>query len=279
MTARIRCAQLSPEIDASAANLAAIDHEIEQAVADGVGLLVLPELATCGYSMTPAEARAAALPADDRVLRRWAELLAGSQTSAVIGFCEAGDEVLYNSAAALVPGAEPVIYRKLHLWDTEKLIFAPGQEVPPIVHTPVGALGVIICYDLEFPEVPRALALEGAELIAVPANWPLRPRPAGERPHEVIHAMAAAQASGVVIACCDRSGDERGTSWTEGTTVVGPEGWPVGELTVTGCLDACVSLPAQRRSISARNHLFQDRRPEFYGTVTGDDAHRTDRHP
>lgn len=261
---QVRCVQLSPLIGAVAENLDAIDVELESAVAAGVGLLVLPELATCGYSMTPGEARAAALPADGPVVRRWTELLRGSATSAVIGFCEDGGEVLHNSAVALVPGADPVVYRKLHLWDTEKLLFEPGEETPPIVRTPVGSVGVIICYDLEFPELPRTLALAGAEVLAVPANWPLRPRPDGERPHEVIHAMAAAQASGIVVACCDRSGEERGTAWIEGTTVVGADGWPVGELDSAHRLDAHLSLPSGRRSISDRNHLFEDRRPEFY---------------
>ena len=264
---RIRCAQLAPVIGETDGNLAAIERELAGAVVDGVDLLVLPELATCGYSMTPAEARAAALRADDAVIRRWGEMLAGSGTTAVIGFCEDGGSALYNSAAVIVPGAEPVVYRKLHLWDTEKLIFTPGDARPPIVRTPAGALGVIVCYDLEFPEVPRSLALEGADLIAVPTNWPMRSRPRGERPQEVIHAMAAAQASAIAIACCDRSGDERGTSWTEGTTVVGPDGWPLGVAGPDGRLDVEVELSAGRRRIGERNDLFEDRRPGLYGPL------------
>jgi len=264
---RIRCAQLSPRIGAVADNLASIELELSQAASDGIDLLVLPELATCGYALTAEEARAAALPADSAVLRRWSEMLAGTRTTMVVGFCEDGGEVLYNSAAAIVPGADPVVYRKLHLWDTEKLIFEPGEERPPVLQTPAGPLGVIICYDLEFPELPRTLALEGAEIIAVPTNWPWRPKPEGERPQEVIHAMAAAQASAIVIACCDRSGDERGTSWTEGTTVVGADGWPIGEAGPDGRLDAETELSPQRRRISERNDLFEDRRPDLYGPL------------
>lgn len=264
---RIRCTQLSPKIGAVAENLAAIERELSRAAADGVDLLVLPELAVCGYAMTPDEARAAALRADSSVLQRWGELLAGTTTTAVVGFCEDGGAALYNSAAAIVPGAAPVVYRKLHLWNTEKLIFAPGDERPPIVETPAGRLGVIICYDLEFPELPRSLALDGAELIAVPTNWPLRPKPAGERPQEVVHAMAAAQASAVVIACCDRAGEERGTSWTEGTAVVGADGWPRGAVGADGRLDVEVELAPERRRLGERNDLFGDRRPEFYGRL------------
>lgn len=268
-TVRIRCVQLSPRIGAVAENLAAIERELESAAADGVELLVLPELATCGYAMTPEEARAAALPADDPVFGRWGELLAGSRTTAVVGFCEDGGAVLHNSAVAIVPGMDPVVYRKLHLWDTEKLIFTPGDARPPVLQTPFGALGVIICYDLEFPELPRSLALEGAEILAVPTNWPMRDKPEGERPQEVIHAMAAAQASAIAIACCDRTGEERGVSWTEGTTVVGADGWPSGGPGPDGRLDVEVALDAGRRRISERNDLFGDRRPELYGDRLG----------
>ncbi|MFT4220196.1 MAG: nitrilase-related carbon-nitrogen hydrolase [Microbacterium sp.] len=266
-TVRIRCTQLSPRIGAVADNLTRIDSELAQAAADAVDLLVLPELATCGYAMTAEEARAAALPADGEVLRGWAESLAGTTTTAVIGFCEDGGDVLYNSAAVVAAGAEPVVYRKLHLWDTEKLLFSAGGQRPPIVRTPAGALGVMICYDLEFPELPRSLALEGAEMIAVPTNWPSRARPGGEHPHEIVHAMAAAQASALAIACCDRAGDERGLSWTEGTAVVGPDGWPIGELDADSRLDVEVELPAARTKTSGRNDLFGDRRPEFYGPL------------
>lgn len=263
-TVRIRCAQLHPRIGESASNLAGIEGELALAVADGVELLVLPELATSGYAMTPEETRAAALPAANPVFARWSRMLSGTSTTAVIGFCEDGGEVLYNSAVTLVPDAEPQVYRKLHLWDSEKLIFAPGDERPPILETPAGRLGVVICYDLEFPELPRSLALAGAELIAVPTNWPWRPRPTGEHAPEVVHAMAAAQASGVVIAACDRSGTERGTSWTEGTTVVGTDGWPVGEIDAEGRLDAEVLISPDRHRIGERNDLLGDRRPEFY---------------
>jgi len=273
---RVRCAQLSPRIGDAEGNLEAIETELRLAVEDGVGLLVLPELATSGYALTPQEAREVALTADAPIFRRWLGLLEGSGTTAVLGFCErdpadskAGSDsadVVYNSAVLLTAGAEPVVYRKLHLWDTEKLVFTPGSAAPPIVQTPVGAVGVVICYDIEFPELPRTLALAGAEIVAVPTNWPRRRRPEGEHPHEVVHAMAAAQASGIVIACCDRSGPERGVDWTEGTAIIGADGWPVGRLDGGHRLDAELALipAAERRRISERNDLFGDRRPEFY---------------
>ena len=61
--------------------------------------------------------------------------------------------------------------------------------------TPAGRIGVLVCYDVEFPEMPRTLALAGAELICVPTNWPYVERPDGERRREVIdrHGRGAGQ--------------------------------------------------------------------------------------
>lgn len=263
---KIRCVQLAPEIAALEANLRRIEEEIRQAADDSIDLLVLPELSTSGYALTSAEARETALTAYSPVLSRWAELL-GEDLTVVIGFAESADGLVYNSAAILVPGKPVSVYRKLHLWDTEKLIFTPGSDAPPVVETPFGRLGVVICYDLEFPEVPRSLALRGADVIAVPTNWPLLDRPAGEYAPEVVQAMAAARATRVCIACCDRSGEERGIEWTRGSAIIEPEGWPVGQVDAAGRLDAAIRLTPDRRRLSDRNDLFGDRRPEFYGSV------------
>ncbi|UOQ57621.1 carbon-nitrogen hydrolase [Leucobacter allii] len=269
---RMRCAQLAPVIGDLAGNAERIEREIARAVAEGVELLVLPELATSGYALSTEEARAAARRPDDAMFSRWAGML-GERLTVVLGFCEAGEEpgeevaTVYNSALILTPGTAPVAYRKLHLWDTEKLVFTPGSAPAPVVETPFGGLGVCICYDLEFPEMPRSLALRGADVIAVPTNWPLLAHPAGEHAPEVVQAMAAARASGVAIACCDRAGEERGIAWTEGTCIVGTDGWIAAEAGSGGGparADATIPLPAERRSISTRNHLFADRAPRHY---------------
>ena len=81
--------------------------------------------------------------------------------------------VIYNSAAVVDSSGVRAVYRKTHLWDRERLIFTPGAELPPVVETAHGRIGVLICYDLEFPELPRSLALRGADLICAPVNWPL----------------------------------------------------------------------------------------------------------
>ena len=93
--------------------------------------------------------------------------------------------------------------------------------------TEIGRVAVMVCYDLEFPEWTRLAALDGADLIAAPVNWPGYRWPAGERPAEVIKAQAAAAASGVFVAVADRCRIERGVSWISGSLIVGPDGYPL----------------------------------------------------
>lgn len=259
----IRCHEIAPVIGDLEANTALIEAAIADAMASGVQLLVLPELATSGYHLSPGEATECAITPDDDVFSQWAALLRPS-TVLVLGFAEAAEDRIFNSAAVVTCDGVQAVHRKTHLWDTEKEIFVPGNIAPRVIDSPVGLLGVLICYELEFPELPRALALAGADMIAVPTNWPLLDRPAGEHAPEVVQAMAAARASGVAIACCDRRGEERTTMWTEGTTVIGTDGWPVGGKDESGRLNVALSIDAGRHQISTRNHILQDRRPDLY---------------
>src|SRR5208282_6722030 len=134
------------------------------------------------------------------------------------------DGRLYNSAALVDSAGTRAVYRKAHLWDKEKLVFTPGDAPPPVVGTEFGRVAVMICYDLEFPEWVRLAALDGADLIAAPVNWPAvsppaAPPNAAERPAEVIKAQAAAATNGVFVAVADRCRAERGVSWISGSMI------------------------------------------------------------
>jgi predicted amidohydrolase len=190
---------------------------------------------------------------------------------AIAGFAErGGDGLVYNSAAVLDRRGLIGVYRKGHLWDREKLWFTPGPEPPRVFDTPHGRVGVLVCYDLEFPEMTRTLALAGAELIAVPTNWPLVPRPEGERAPEVGIAMAAARVNRVFVACCDRTGPERGQEWNAGTSIVDVDGWVLAAQAGVGPASAEVDLARARdKSFGGLADAFADRRPELYGAVAG----------
>jgi len=261
---QIACCQIEPVVGDLAANAAVIEAQIREAVGVGADVIVLPELATSGYMFADAdEARATALRPTD-----FANWSASVDDALVIGgFCELGDDGrLYNSAVMVDADGVVASYRKTHLWDREKLIFTPGDALPPVVKTKHGAIAVMICYDLEFGELTRRVALDEAELIAAPVNWPLFPRPEGEHPGEVITAMSTARTNKVAIACCDRAGVERGQQWTGGTAIIDPDGWVVaasGPGIAMAVAD--IDLAATHdKTLTEHVHLFDDRRVDLY---------------
>jgi predicted amidohydrolase len=264
----VACQQLAPVIADLQANRELSLRAIRAAVDGGADIVVLPELVTSGYVFaSPEEAESVAVTPDHALFGEWAAAAGGGLV--VGGFCEAGEDGrLYNSAALVDASGVLAVYRKCHLWDREKLVFTPGTEPPRVHDTPFGRLGVLICYDLEFPELTRMLALEGADLLAVPTNWPLVPRPEGERPPEVQIAMATARVNRMFVACCDRTGTERGQQWTAGTTIIDADGWPVARQTGIGAAVAELELPTARdKRLTELADALGDRRPELYGPL------------
>lgn len=272
-TTRVAACQLAPAIADLPANAEMSAAAARAAISEGADVVVLPELVTSGYVFSsPEEARGVAVTPDHGVFAAWAAACTARDGAVVVGgFCELGDDgLLYNSAAVVDASGVRAVYRKAHLWDREKLVFTPGSATPPVVDTAHGRIAVMVCYDLEFPEWTRTAALAGADLIAVPTNWPLVPRPDGERVPEVVIAMAAARVNHVAIACADRSGTERGVDWNEGTSVVSSDGWVVSEVgTGNGVAWADLDLAASRdKRLTEHAHLMDDRRPDLYRAVS-----------
>jgi 5-aminopentanamidase len=264
----IVCQQVAPRIADLQANRRLSLSAIADAAAAGADVIVLPELVTSGYVFESVEeAAAVAIAPDHALFEQWAAEAAGAVV--VGGFAERGDDgLVYNSAAVVDQSGVIGVYRKVHLWDREKLWFAPGGEPPRVFDTPAGRIGVLVCYDLEFPEMPRTLALAGAELICVPTNWPYVERPEGERPPEVTIGMAAARVNRVFIACCDRTGTERGQHWTAGTSIMDEEGWVLACQTGAGPARATVDLGRSHdKTYTELADVLGDRRPELYGAV------------
>jgi 5-aminopentanamidase len=272
MKVRIACQQLAPRVGDLEGNRAASVAAVREAVAQGAEVIVLPELVTSGYVFASREeAASVAITADDPVFSEWAAeaaVVPHGRGIVVAGFCELGDsDKLYNSAVVVDPDGVQAVYRKVHLWDREKLFFEPGDRPCPVLDTAVGRIGLMICYDLEFPEMPRMLALAGAELIAVPTNWPRAQWPAGEHPPEVVIAMATARTNRVFLACCDRTGTERGQEWTAGTCIIDEDGW-IRATPDRGPAIADMDLElARRKSLTDLADVMRDRRPDMYSAL------------
>jgi predicted amidohydrolase len=275
----VAVAQLAITVAEPDANRQAAAGAVAEAAAAGARLVVLPELSDSGYvfdSSAPAEeARGLAAPAaGNPTLQQWHELAGQHGLLIVGGFCELGaDGRLYNSAALVDSSGTRTVYRKAHLWDNEKLVFTPGDATPPVVDTEVGRVAVMVCYDLEFPEWSRLAALEGADLIAAPVNWPGYRWPPGERPAEVVKAQAAAALNGVFVAVADRCRTERGVSWISGSLIVGQDGYPLAGPVLAdrpAVLTAACDLPRARdKRVSGHNDLLADRRPGLYSGLAG----------
>lgn len=262
---RVDAAALSPTIHFGdvEGNLGRVAEALGSVAGDTARLLVAPELSTSGYVFDDrVEARELAMSRSDARLRALSRAL-GPRTVAVVGFCEREGDDLFNSAAVITQDGIQAVYAKSHLWGAESTIFRPGPSAGIVVDTEIGRIGVAICYDNEFPEVPRGLALRGADMLALPVNWPLVPRPRGERPPETVQAMAAARSSRLPTIIADRHGTERGVSWTGGTAVIDGDGWVVAE-TADGSAEAVLDITPGHKGLGPANDLFLDRRPDIY---------------
>jgi 5-aminopentanamidase len=273
----VACCQLAPVLGDPAANRELAAGAVAHAVERGARVVVLPELVSSGYVFeSQAEARASAEAADGATVALWARLAADHEIVVVGGFCELAGGEVFNSAALVDPGGLRCVYRKAHLWDAESLWFTPGSAAPPVVPTRFGRIGVMICYDLEFPEWVRLPALDGAQLLCAPTNWPAFPRPDGERPAEIVRVQADAAVNRMFIAACDRTGEERGVAWVGGSVIVDADGWPLAEATMTAgpiiITAGCQLGQALDKATSPRNDVHADRRPALYRRVAEETA-------
>ena len=257
---RVACAQLAPAIGDLAGSAAHVAAAIDAAVAAGARLVVLPELCLSGYAFASAD-EARSLAVEPSRPAEWA------RPGAVVvgGFAElGGDGRLYNSAAVVDGSGVRAVYRKAHLWDREPAFFAAGDAPPPVVETAVGRVAPLVCFDLFFPEWVRVAALAGADVLCVPGNWPRLPVAAGERPMQMLRAMVAAEANGVVVATCDRAGEERGALWAGASCICAPDGSLVARA--AGFEPELVVADVPELAPAA---FLTARRPELYGPLSG----------
>ncbi|HZS14387.1 MAG TPA: nitrilase-related carbon-nitrogen hydrolase [Candidatus Dormibacteraeota bacterium] len=272
--ARIAVAQYEPHVGDLDGNREQAVHWARAAAAEGADLVVLPELASSGYTFgSVEEAQAAAEDASaGPTVNALVEVARETGIHVVCGIDERDGDCRHNSAVLLGPAGRLATYRKLHLFYDEQSWFVPGTALP-VVDLPFGRVGMVICYDLWFPEAVRALALAGADIVAVPTNWVASFK-------RTVHddrgycqgdyvAMASAAQNGVVMACADRIGTERGLTFLGASIIVGADGWPVAgpapaDSSTLLVADVALSSVAAARQRTPRNNLLGDRRPDAY---------------
>jgi predicted amidohydrolase len=269
---QVACVQMQPRFGDKAHNVQRSLQFIEQAARQGAQLVVLPELANTGYVFANREeAFALAEPVTGgETVAAWSEACARLRIHLVAGFAERDGARLFNAAIALGPRGHLATYRKLHLWGDEHLFFEPGDCGLLLVHTEIGRIAPLICYDGWFPETYRLLAAQGADLVCMPTNWvPMPGQPDGSFAMANTLAMANAHSNGLAIACADRVGTERGQPFIGRSLIVGSDGWPLAgpaSAEQEEVLLARIDLHRARRGrqLNAFNHVLRDRRADVY---------------
>jgi predicted amidohydrolase len=244
-----------------------VDANIETAVAglrrlagQNVQLALLPEMWSCGYDYRNLSDLAEQTP---RVLEILKDLSTELNMVIVGSLPEKDNDTLYNTLYVADEGAIVDSYRKLHMFSTmgEDRFLSPGNRVC-VVPTSAGRLGLAICYDLRFPELFRKMALEGAEILCIPAEWP---KPRQEHWRTLLRARAIENQIFVAAAnCCGIQGklDFFGMSMLISARgdVLAEGGETDTELVATFFHEEMVKYRSQILS-------FRDRRPEIYGTL------------
>lgn len=270
---RVAAAQVAADVT-QAPTAERLVEAVRTAATEGAELVVLPELAPSGCCFRDAdEAWAAAEPLDGPSVSALRRVSRELRMTVVAGVALREGDLLSNAAVVVEDGDVLGVYRKSHLWSEEKLFFTPADEGPLLVTTRCGVVAVLICYDLEFPELVRIAAEAGAGIVTVPANWPVINHPPDQPAIEVVKAQAVAAYYGVFVVVADRCGDERGTRWVGGTSIIAPTGYLLaGPATAPGDTAREAVLwadidptAAGDKSLGAYNDRLLDRRELLYG--------------
>ncbi len=270
---RIALAQMNPRLGDRAGNRQAILDRIAEAARAGAQLVVCPECALSGYVYDSAET---ALPASETVPGETTEAVADlcRQTGvyAVVGLLEwdAASDTLYNSAFVVGPSGLIGCYRKCHLPVLGIDRYVGKGDTLPILTLPFARLGILICYDIRFPEAARTLTLRGADVLLVPTNWP-----EGAESAPDFLTRARAWENRIYVAACNRVGVENGTRFIGRSQVVAPDGKFLAQA--DGDSDTLLyaeidpELARQKRLVITPGIFELDpvggRRPDLYGDL------------
>ena len=268
---RVAVAQTEPKLGEKERNLAACLERLEEAASAGAQLLVLPECALSGYMF---ESTDEALPYAEEIPGPSTEALADAcrrlDVYAVCGLLERDGDVLHNAAVLVGPEGLIGSYRKSHLpFLGVDRVATPGADPPWVVDIGPMRIGVLICYDLRFPEVTRTLALKGVDIVAHPTNFPM----AAKVQTEVI-TLARAAENRIYLLTANRVGKERWGEFCGWSQIVDPYGRRlaeageteevllVGDIELEKARDKDYVVPGEYEL-----HLLGDRRPELYGAL------------
>ena len=257
------CVQFDVRPGDVAANAAAMRAGIEEAVAANARLCVLPEMWATSFLPQFDDDVVQQADAAEAELR---ELSHGLRLVVVGSTCEAVDGAVYNTARVWDCGELRGTYRKIHLFspNLEHRRHAAG-ETPCVAETSLGRLGVLICYDLRFPELARYYFHRGVEILAVPGQWP-----EARAQHWRTLLRARAIENQMFVVGCNRTGQE--PSQRNGEPMAFPGDGrivdPIGDVLAAGSGDAGAVVaaiePRKVRTMRRILPIARDVRPDVY---------------
>jgi predicted amidohydrolase len=270
---KIAAVQMNPKILHNKKNLDTILRNMEDAASNGADLIVFPECALTGYMFS---SREEAMPNAETIPGPSTDILAACCKELgiyiIIGMLERDANKCFNVAILLGPGGLIGNYRKNHLpfLGVDRFI-DHGNKPFEVYKTPLGNIGLHICYDSHFPESARVMTLMGADILVLPTNWP---QGREKVPKYVMNTRA--YENKVHFVAVDRVGTERGTRFIGNSKIVDALGNTLAqagdndEVTIYAEIDP---TDARQKQVKFKNSkiktdFIRDRRPELYSRIT-----------
>lgn len=235
-----------------------------EAKANGADILLLPEMYLSGYNIGPGDAKKLAIPMDKLTLAQ--AIAATHKIALVFGYPELVDGKVANSAIFIGPGGGIVAnYRKSHLFgELDRSMFdCVGSEFKVFDYRGF-KIGLLICYDIEFPEPARLLALQGADILLIPT--------AQMEPYEQVAKYiipTRAYENQLYVAYANHSGADDGLNYIGLSSICGPDGAVLAAAGKGEEIIYAVCEKTYHAKVRETDPLIHDRRPELYAPIAG----------
>jgi len=265
----IALAQISSRVGDKEGNIETMEKNLTQAKRKGANLVIFPELALTGYVVRDLAYELAELVPTGPSIRQIAKAARRLNVHVIFGMIERSAKaaaILHNTAVLIGPRGFIGKYQKMHLPThsvfEEKRYFRPGYQTP-VFQTEIGKLGLIICYDIYFPEITRLMRLKGSQLVACISASPSTRR-------EFFEVLTAARAieNTMFIAFTNLVGIEDGLQFWGGSRLIAPNGSLIAEAKYDEeeLITARINYSDTKR-LEAFVPTLRDLRPELFSTL------------
>lgn len=264
--------QSNPVIGKIKKNMENVISIVKEASNKGAELILFPEAALTGYCYESKEEAFDYIP--DNLVKMAADAISPicGQSVVLLGLLEKKQNQLYNTASAINSKGIIGCYYKTHLpfLGADKFVTKGDSTAGSLLETPYGKIGILVCYELRFPEVARVLSLKGAELICDLANLPV-----GGESNVTFIGRTRALENKSFLALCNRCGTERGFNFIGRSQIIDPNGDILAsaedreeilysEIDLSYARDKVIINDPRQYEM----HLYKDRRPDLYGIIT-----------